>query len=211
MLFWKDLALARGVNSRFKFIRRTKTQLSPCASVSVKHLRRLLAQRSSQMSKLCCVFLNHCRKSGSLHKNRWMMNLPNTHTHALTYWMQTCAAMTFAIFSQHICWQPGGLSIWLCFLTYSFWPRSHELARPRAHSREPVWNIFTAPFCSLEEEAMWSAAMWQQKRWSLWYVCVLWTKEEVVVELLAAISLSRQLKVYRKKDQFFSEDEDHLC
>lgn len=81
MLFWKDLALARGVNSRFKFIRRTKTQLSPCASVSVEHLRRLLAQRSSHMSKLCCVFLNHCRKSGSFHKNRWMMDPSNTHTH----------------------------------------------------------------------------------------------------------------------------------
>lgn len=45
---------------------------------------------------------------------------------------------------------------------------------------------------------------------SVVHVCP-FTKEEVAVELLAAISLSRQLKVYREKDQFFSEDEDHLC
>lgn len=43
MLSRKDLALVRGVNNRFMFVRRTKTQLSPCASASVEHLKHLVA------------------------------------------------------------------------------------------------------------------------------------------------------------------------
>lgn len=59
MLFRKDLALARGVNNRLTFVRRTKTQPSACASASVEHLRHLVEVRQPYSLYIClkCVVL----------------------------------------------------------------------------------------------------------------------------------------------------------